>query len=266
MLGITHFSFFLLSCVALSVTPGPDSAFVVARSIAGGRKAGLASALGVATGCCVHLTATVLGLAAIIAASVEAFTIVKLVGAAYLVYLGVRMLFAKMPKPSREQSRERTELSGQHAELQANQTGAQLADQTGAQLAEQQIPNKQGRNDPVPNEPVLNAGLPFGEARSLRKVFVQGLTTNLLNPKVVLFFVAFFPQFVAPDAPQKSLAFLVLGLSFVVISTIWSAGLACAAGMLSKRVGASPRAKVLIDRVVGGVFVGLGVRLALIVR
>lgn len=258
MLGITHFSFFLLSCVALSVTPGPDSAFVVARSIAGGRKAGLASALGVATGCCVHLTATVLGLAAIIAASVEAFTIVKLVGAAYLVYLGVRMLFAKMPKPSREQSRERTELSGQHAELQANQTGAQLA--------EQQIPNKQGRNDPVPNEPVLNAGLPFGEARSLRKVFVQGLTTNLLNPKVVLFFVAFFPQFVAPDAPQKSLAFLVLGLSFVVISTIWSAGLACAAGMLSKRVGASPRAKVLIDRVVGGVFVGLGVRLALIVR
>lgn len=217
MLGITQFSLFLLSCVALSLTPGPDSAFVVARSVAGGRKAGLASAFGVALGCCVHLTATVLGLTAILASSVQAFTIVKFVGAAYLVYLGVRLLFAKMPKPSHTQ------------------------------------------------DPAHAPGASAGE-RSLRKVFVQGLTTNLLNPKIVLFFVAFFPQFVAPDAPQKSLAFLVLGLTFVVISTIWSAVLACVAGMLTRRIGASPRARVIMDRIVGGVFVGLGVRLALIVR
>jgi threonine/homoserine/homoserine lactone efflux protein len=229
MLGITHFSVFLLSCVALSLTPGPDSAFVVARSVAGGRKAGLASALGVALGCCVHLTATVLGLTAILASSVQAFTIVKLVGAAYLVYLGARMLFATMRKTP------------------ANSAG--VTDVTGVTGG--------AVSDPVQ---------PSGETRSLRKVFVQGLTTNLLNPKVVLFFVAFFPQFVEPDAPQKSLAFLVLGLSFVAISTLWTATLACAAGTLSTRIGASPRAKVIIDRIVGGVFVGLGVRLALIVR
>ena len=244
MLGITHFSLFLLSCVALSVTPGPDSAFIVARSVAGGRKAGVASALGVALGCCVHLTATVLGLTAILASSVQAFTIVKLVGAAYLVYLGVRMLYATIRKPSRQQASSRP--NRPQAEMSASATQANDVREAGIVVSDQ----------------VQSSA----EVRSLRKVFIQGLTTNLLNPKVVLFFVAFFPQFVEPDAPQKSLAFLVLGLSFVVISTLWGAALACAAGMLSTRIGASPRAKIIIDRIVGGVFVGLGVRLALIVR
>ena len=240
MFGITHFSLFLLSCVALSVTPGPDSAFIVARSMAGGRKAGLASTLGVALGCCVHLSATVLGLTAILAASVQAFTVVKLVGAAYLVYLGVRMLFARAQKKPMSSM----------APMSPTQTTSAVS------LSNQAAPTIAAD---APKHPAL-------ETRSLRKVFVQGLTTNLLNPKVVLFFVAFFPQFVEQDAAQKSLAFLLLGLSFVFISTLWNAGLACAAGLLTKRIGASPRAKMIVDRVIGGVFVGLGVRLALIVR
>lgn len=214
MLGITHFSLFVLSCVMLSVTPGPDSAFIVARSVSAGRMAGVVSTLGIITGCCVHLAATVLGLTAILAASVQAFTIVKLVGAAYLVYLGVRLLLAK------------------------DKQGAKAAD----------------------------GSVAAPEQRSLRRVFMQGLGTNLLNPKVVLFFVAFFPQFVAPESPSKSLAFLALGGVFLVISLIWNCALACAAGTLSRRIGASPRAKRIVDKLVGGVFLGLGVRLAMITR
>lgn len=223
MLGITHFSLFVLSCIALSVTPGPDSAFIVARSVSAGRTAGVVSTLGIITGCCVHLTATVLGLTAILAASVQAFTIIKWVGAAYLVYLGVRMLIAK--------------------------SDAEAASQDGIRAAAATSP----------------AGTDSAQ-RSLRRIFLQGLGTNLLNPKVVLFFVAFFPQFVAPDAANKSLAFLVLGGVFISISLVWNCSLACAAGLLSRRIGSSPRAKRLIDKLVGGVFLGLGVRLALITR
>ncbi len=225
MLGITHFSLFVLSCIALSVTPGPDSAFIVARSVSAGRTAGVVSTLGIITGCCIHLTATVLGLTAILAASVQAFTIIKWVGAAYLVYLGVRMLFAKSDDAT------------------APSDGSMSGDTSRSE-----------------------ATAAAGAHRSLRRVFLQGLGTNLLNPKVVLFFVAFFPQFVGPEAPNKSLAFLLLGGVFIAISLVWNCSLACAAGMLSRRIGASPRAKRLIDKLVGGVFLGLGVRLALITR
>lgn len=221
MLGIVSFPLFALSVLALNATPGPDTAFIVGRSVTAGRTAGMVSALGISAGCCVHLSATVLGLTAILAASAQAFTVIKWIGAAYLVYLGVRMLFARRPKPS-----------------------------TDAAVGPVAATTEAGAAEPT----------------RLGRVFVQGIWTNLLNPKVVLFFVAFFPQFVAPDAAHKTGAFLVLGAVFIGISTISNCIVAFVAGTLSRRLGASPRAKTLIDRIVGGAFVGLGVRLALLNR
>lgn len=95
MFGITHFGFFVLAVFLLNVTPGPDTAYIVGRSVAQGRGAGLMSALGISAGCCVHALACAFGLTALLAASAAAFTVIKLVGAAYLIYLGVRMIIAK---------------------------------------------------------------------------------------------------------------------------------------------------------------------------
>nr|WP_057924637.1 LysE family translocator [Burkholderia ambifaria] len=209
MLGITHFGFFVLAVFLLNVTPGPDTAYIVGRSVAQGRGAGLMSALGISTGCCVHALACAFGLTALLAASAAAFTVIKLVGAAYLIYLGVRMILVKQAAAS---------------------AGAEAAQATAA--------------------------------KPLCQLFMQGFWTNVLNPKVVLFFVSFFPQFVSADSPHKALAFLALGSVFVVMSTIWTCIVAWVAGSVTQRFSGKPGVKKWLDRTVGSAFVGLGLRLA----
>ncbi|RXV72225.1 LysE family translocator [Burkholderia stabilis] len=208
MFGITHFGFFVLAVFLLNVTPGPDTAYIVGRSVAQGRGAGLMSAFGISAGCCVHALACAFGLTALLAASAAAFTVIKLVGAAYLIYLGVRMIVTK-------------------------QAAAQSAD--AAQAA---------------------------AAKPLRQLFMQGFWTNVLNPKVVLFFVSFFPQFVSADSPHKAWAFLTLGAVFVAMSTVWTSLVAWVAGSVTQRFSGKPGVKKWLDRTVGSAFVGLGLRLA----
>ncbi|HYD78977.1 MAG TPA: LysE family translocator [Paucimonas sp.] len=206
-LGITGFGFFCLAVLLLNATPGPDTAYIIGRSVAQGRRAGLVSALGISAGCCVHSIASAFGLSAIIAASATAFGLIKLAGGAYLVYLGIRMLLAK--PEVRQQA---------------------------------QTPRS---------------------ARPLRTIFWQAVATNVLNPKVVLFFLSFFPQFVRADAPHKTLAFLALGIVFVAITTVWNSGTAFLAGTLARRAGHNPQIKLWLERTVGAAFIALGVRLAM---
>ena len=94
-------------------------------------------------------------------------------------------------------------------------------------------------------------------------MFWQGALTNALNPKVALFFLAFLPQFVAAEAPHKAAAFLMLGLIFICSGTLWCLGVAAFAAKAAGRVRQSGRAMLWIDRVLGGLFVYLGVRIAL---
>lgn len=209
MFGITHFEFFVAAVFLLNVTPGPDTAYIVGRSVAQGRSAGLMSALGISAGCCVHSLACAFGLTALLAASATAFTVIKFVGAIYLIYLGARLIFAKAA---------------------ANQTAG------GARAA--------------------------GAPKSLRQVFLQGFWTNVLNPKVVLFFVSFFPQFVTAGSGHQAPAFLTLGAVFVVMSMVWNSFVAWIAGSVTRRFSGQPLVKQWLDRGVGGAFVGLGIKLA----
>ncbi|MDN7180770.1 LysE family translocator [Caballeronia sp. SEWSISQ10-4 2] len=213
MLGITGFTLFVVAVMLLSVTPGPDTAYIVGRSVAQGRGAGVVSALGIALGCIVHTLACAFGLTALLAASATAFTIVKFAGAIYLIYLGVRLIFAK-PAAAKERDN------------QAEETRVRAA------------------------------------PKSLQQLFAQGFVTNVLNPKVVLFFVSFIPQFVAADSAHKTLAFLALGFVFVLVSTFWNAIVAWIAGSVTQRFSGKPSVKLWLDRVVGSAFVGLGIKLA----
>lgn len=205
-LGISNFSLFCMAVLLLNATPGPDTAYIVGRSVAQGRAAGLVSALGISLGCCVHALASALGLSAILAASASAFMLIKLAGGIYLVYLGLRMVRAK-----------------------------QGAAATGPQA---------------------------GDARSLRTIFWQAIATNVLNPKVILFFLAFIPQFVQAGSPHQTAAFFVLGFVLAAISLCWNSGTALLAGTLARRASRSPRVRRWLERGVGATFMMLGARLA----
>jgi RhtB (resistance to homoserine/threonine) family protein len=209
MFGITHFEFFIVAVFLLNVTPGPDTAYIVGRSVAQGRGAGLMSALGISAGCCVHSLACAFGLTALLAASTTAFTVIKFAGAIYLIYLGARLIFAR---PA----------------AQTTESDARAVD----------------------------------APKSLKQLFLQGFWTNVLNPKVVLFFVSFFPQFVTTGSEHKTFAFLTLGAVFVVMSMLWNSFVAWIAGSVTQRFSGKPSVKKWLDRGVGSAFVGLGIKLA----
>ncbi|MEH2472269.1 threonine/homoserine/homoserine lactone efflux protein [Nitrobacteraceae bacterium AZCC 2161] len=208
MLGIHGLWLFVLSGLLLNITPGPDTAYIVGRSVQVGWRGGAAAALGISAGCLVHVFAAAIGLSALLAASSLAFTVVKWIGAAYLLYTGIQMLRARAPSLLPEAAAQR----------------------------------------------VL----------SLRQVFWQGVLTNALNPKVALFFLAFLPQFVDPDAASKALAFIALGLIFISTGTAWGLGVAVFAAKAASRVRQSSRALVWINRALGGVFIYLGIRVAML--
>lgn len=211
-LGIVHPGVFCLAVLLLNLTPGPDTAFIVGQSVAHGRRAGLMSVLGISAGCLVHTAALALGLSAILAASASAFTVIKVVGAVYLVFLGSRMIVTSLARRG---------------------------------------------SDGVPR-----AARPIAGASSSRQVFTQGFLTNVLNPKVVLFFLSFVPQFVAGSSPSKALAFVVLGAVLAAISTVYNGLVALIAGSVTRRVRAVPRVKAWLDRAIGAAFIALGARLA----
>ncbi|MGS3140290.1 LysE family translocator [Aeromonas sanarellii] len=208
MLGIHDLALFIVSGLLLNMMPGPDSLLIMLRSGSQGWRAGSVAALGIGTGTMVHVLAAALGLSALLSTSAELFAVIKLMGALYLVYLGISLL--------------------------RQRPGAAVAG----------------------NEAVALPRFSYG------RIFRQGLLTNVLNPKVALFFLAFVPQFIDPAAPQKALAFIVLGCIFNLNGMIWCHLLAFSTAFASRKVRLPARVATWLNRVMGGLFVGLGVKLA----
>jgi len=208
MLGIHDLWLFVVSGLILNVTPGPDTAYIVGRSVQFGWRGGAVATLGISSGCLVHVFTAAIGLSALLMASAAAFTVLKVVGAAYLCFIGLSMLLARASKAPGEV--------------------------------------------PAPAAPV-----------SLRQVYWQGALTNVLNPKVALFFLAFLPQFVAAESPHKALAFILLGAIFIFNGTLWCLGVAVVAAKTAGRIVQSGAVARWINRALGGMFIYLGVRIAL---
>jgi len=215
MFGIHDLTLFIISGLLLNIMPGPDSLLIMTRSATQGWRAGSAAALGIGAGTMIHIIAAALGLSALLATSAAAFTAVKWVGAAYIVYVGIGMLRARL----------RTEAD----------------DAAAADIA------------------VRGAAQPL----AYRKIFFQGFLTNVLNPKVALFFLAFVPQFISTDSASKPLAFIVLGCIFNFNGMLWCNGLAVFTAFASARLKVKPLVALWLNRVTGGLFLALGLRLAL---
>jgi RhtB (resistance to homoserine/threonine) family protein len=205
MFGIHDFGLFLAAGILLNLTPGPDTAYILGRSTAQGREAGIASALGICVGSIFHSCAAALGLSAILATSAVAFAAIKLLGGAYLIFLGIKMLLDRRRRLS--------------------------------------LPSNFRR-------------------RTTIAAFRQGVFTNVLNPKVALFFLAFLPQFIDPASNMKVFAFLMLGLTFVTTGTIWCLILAWFASAFSERLRTNETIGQWLNRAAGALFVFLGLRLA----
>jgi RhtB (resistance to homoserine/threonine) family protein len=205
MFGIHDFGLFLTAGILLNLTPGPDTVYILGRSVAQGREAGIASALGISLGSIFHTCAAALGLSAILATSALAFGTIKMIGGAYLIFLGVKMILDR-----------RKQLS---------------------------LPSNFRR-------------------RTTFAAFRQGTLTNILNPKVALFFLAFLPQFISPASSAKVPAFILLGLTFVTTGTIWCLILAWFASAFSERLRNNETISQWLNRTAGALFVFLGLRLA----
>ncbi|MBV6321445.1 LysE family translocator [Duganella violaceipulchra] len=215
MFGIHDLTLFVISGLLLNIMPGPDSLLIMTRSATQGWRAGSAAALGIGAGTMIHIFAAALGLSALLATSATAFTAVKWIGAAYIVYVGIGMLRAK---------------------LRAEADDAAAAE-TATRAAAQPL--------------------------AYRKIFFQGFLTNVLNPKVALFFLAFVPQFISADSTSKPLAFIVLGCIFNFNGMLWCNGLAVFTAFASARLKVKPLVALWLNRVTGGLFLALGLRLAL---
>ena len=196
---------YIAASLALIATPGQDMIYVITRSLAQGRLAGMASAFGVCTGILVHTALAALGVGAILLASEALFMAVKLAGAGYLIFIGVRMLVSRASAPGIEAAAGRL---------------------------------------------------------TLRTLFAQGVLSNVSNPKIVLFFLAFLPQFVDPASPHPTRDLAFLGVLYALMALPVKCAVGIAAGSLSERVLRRPSAIAWMNRVSGGVLVVLGLRLA----
>ena len=206
MFGIHDLTLFIISGLLLNIMPGPDSLLIMTRSATQGWRAGLATVAGIGAGTMVHVFAAAVGLSAILATSATAFTVVKYVGAAYILWMALGLLTSKKKEAA-------------------------------SAIAVQPLP--------------------------YRTIFAQGFLTNVLNPKVAIFFLAFVPQFIDTAAPAKAVAFIILGCIFNVNGMLWCVSLALFTAHASARIKVNPAVALWLKRATGGLFVWLGIKLAL---
>ncbi|GAB3985372.1 LysE family translocator [Actinoallomurus acanthiterrae] len=197
---------FALTTIVAMVVPGPDMLFVLGCGMRGGPRVGLLATAGVATSEAVHVAVAAAGLAALFTAVPIAFTVVRIVGAVYLIYLGVRTI--------------------------------------------------RHRGDDASDVPSVAGGM------SGRRAYLNGLATNLLNPKMVTFTIAFLPQFVDPRVGPVWAQFAILGAILIAFEFVVDGTVGLLAGRIGRWLRRRRTARRRLDVAVGGVFIGLGVRLA----
>lgn len=200
---------FILVVLVLFLIPGPAVLLTVTQTAKGGIKAGIITGVGIAVGDLIHTVAAVLGLSAILMTSALAFEIVKYLGAAYLIFLGIRSLL------------EKTNL-------------------------QQEKPVDTKKNNPSVS-------------------FRQALLIELLNPKTALFFLAFLPQFVHNNGTPVVYQLLILGLTFVLMSILYTTLLAFLTSSIGERLFSNKNSRFARwqGKVVGAIYIGLGLQLVL---
>lgn len=205
-MGIVNYLTFIVTAFVFIITPGMDTVFVLNKSIGEGKKAGIYSTLGLNTGVLGHTIFAALGLSLIVAKSAMTFMVIKYLGAAYLLYLGISKLISK--------------------------------------------------------DSLINIDPATRTGKTNQQNFISGFFTNILNPKVALFFLAFFPQFIKPELSGSPLPFIVLGLTCAVLGSIWFFLLSFFAAYFSRSITENPAAGKWLNKISGAAFVVMGLKIA----
>lgn len=198
---------FSVAVIALALTPGPDMTLFLSKTIVQGRLAGFAAFLGAITGLLLHTLAIALGLSALLVASATAFTVLKIVGCLYLLWL------------------------------------AWDAVRNGSSFAVDQTERKK---------------------ETIRSLYFKGLWINLFNPKIIVFFLTFLPQFVSVSDPYAAYKLMSLGIMFVLIATPICAALIMSADRVAALLKRSPKATRLVDWLFAAVLGGFAIKLLLV--
>lgn len=206
MCGIDNYIGFIIAGILLNLTPGADTIYIITRSIAQGKNAGVVSVFGISTGLIFHTLLAAFGLSIILMASTKIFMAIQYLGAGYLIYLGMKMILDK-------------------SSIFENQDVA-------------------------------------FERTDLLKIYRQGVITNVLNPKVALFFLSFLPQFICPDQASGPFPFLLLGGTFLTTGTIWCLFLAYSSSFMTKALRDNEKIGRFMQKLSGTIFIGFGLRLA----
>ncbi len=204
--SLLHWTTFLTAAVLLNLSPGPDIAFILGQTVRGGKKSGFAAMLGIWTGAFGHVLMAAAGLSAILATSAFAFSVVKWVGAGYLIWLGISAL---------------------------RSSGGSFV------------------SDKVKTSP------------KFFPIYKQGAIVGLLNPKVAIFFLAFLPQFVVEGAGPIWAQLFLHGSLIILVAAFIEPPLVLAGGKLTNKLRNNPKIGLWMDRSLGAIFIGLGIRLAL---
>jgi threonine/homoserine/homoserine lactone efflux protein len=207
MTGIINLETFIVTAIIVVTTPGIDTIMVLTRSISKGKTAGLYSALGVSLGLIFHTIAVTFGLSLIIAKSAIAFGIIKYLGAAYLIYIGLKALLSK-------------------------------SDQTEIKATEIKI-------------------------TGMRKMFLTAFLSDVLNPKIAIFFLAFLPQFIKTTEINNPVPYLLLGLIMFIVTFIWCSFLAVMGSKVATLFNRNKNAESWMNKTSGIVFILLGLKVAL---
>ncbi|GEL78635.1 LysE family translocator [Tenuibacillus multivorans] len=203
---MVSFYLFVLMCIFFIILPGPDIAIATKNTVTTGKVGGLKTALGICCALLIHTSAAVLGLSAIIVKSALLFSIIKYVGAAYLIYLGVKTLWSLKKKD----------------------------------VATSNEMNTKGK--------FVNTSC-----------FKHGFLTNLLNPKVAVLFLTFFPQFI--DAGSHSFSpFLIMGATYTVMTAVWFFLYVYLINYISA-IMKKPKTQNIIEGITGTILIGFGIKL-----
>ncbi len=240
MPDFSRFAIFLSAAFLLAVAPGPGMLYVLARTLAGGRREGLLSAVGTFFGGMVHVFAAAAGISIILAKSAFAFATVKYLGAGYLCFLGIRMILD----------------ARKEASVETRIAASQLADGRGS---------KGGGSTQRDQEPLTAAytDAHTGARPHSRNPLWQGVLTEALNPKTALFFLSFIPQFVNHTRGHVFEQFIVLGAISVTLNTTADIVVTLFASPLGRRIRESARFRRGQRTLTGAVMIGLGTYLAL---
>jgi RhtB (resistance to homoserine/threonine) family protein len=204
---LENFYLFVIMCILLILLPGPDTAIATKNTLTVGRTGGFRTMFGTCCALLIHTLAAVVGLSAIIVKSAFLFSIFKYFGAAYLVFLGIKTLWA----------------------LRQNKTAATE----------------------------MTAGSKYDN----KSCFKQGFLTNLLNPKVAVFFLTFLPQFV-DSGSDSFIPFLIMGITYTLLTALWFLFYIYLLNQI-RTIMKKPKTQMLMEGITGTILISFGIKLAL---